>query len=455
MTSPVVLAEATKTDVDSAPVSEVRRDPRNARGPGVTQAPPTRTFAPAAASSASAAASRRARASRPEARIESLDGPGGATDRDALRAKRDETPTDIVSGRSLPHPSNSNHVSLKTTGQAAKSRLRDAGITHLTPVQERVLRAIIVDRLDVLVQAPTGSGKTLAYLLPLAHALEANDSAGDEARFRGSGFPSALVILPTRELAAQVFEHAEKHVARAGFPCVLCCGGADEKPQISGIKNGARVVIGTPGRIKAFVDRGVVKTDGVVFQVLDECDRLLDGGFERDVEEVCRPPGGKTRTACFSATMPPGLVRFLAKRLPPDHATVTLRNARGGNGGGGVEHLAFVVPAENKLGAVVDAVDAYADGASSLSFDPRGDTRNTQNKVTGQTIVFVETKAHAERLAGTLAAAYEVRVVSLSWGAFFFFLGFGTGAARASRSMMTSRRPDHTVGATIYRLQFS
>ena len=327
-------------------------------------------------------------------------------------------------------------------------------------MQERTLRLIIVDRLDVLVQAPTGSGKTLAYLLPLAHALEAAEAArggeGDEARFRGPGFPSAIVFLPTRELAAQVFEHAEKHVTAGGFKCVLCCGGADEKPQISGIKNGARVVIGTPGRIKQFVDRGVVKTDGVVFQVLDECDRLLDGGFERDVEEVCRPPGGKTRTACFSATMPPGLVRFLAKRLPPDHATVTLRNARGGNVGGGVEHLAFVVPAENKLGAVVDAVDAYADGASSLSFDPRGDTRNTQNKVTGQTIVFVETKAHAERLAGTLAAAYEVRVVSLSWGVFFFFFGFRNRRVRvASRSMMTSRRPDHTVGATIYRLQFS
>jgi superfamily II DNA/RNA helicase len=334
----------------------------------------------------------------------------------------------------------------KIKNQAAKSRLRDAGITHLTPVQERTLRAIIVDRLDVLVQAPTGSGKTLAYLLPLAHALEANDandSTGDEARFRGPGFPSAIVFLPTRELAAQVFEHAEKHVTAGGFKCVLCCGGADEKPQISGIKNGARVVVGTPGRIKAFVDRGVVKTDGVVFQVLDECDRLLDGGFERDVEEVCRPPGGKTRTACFSATMPPGLVRFLAKRLPPDHATVTLRNARGGNVGGGVEHLAFVVPAENKLGAVVDAVDAYADGASSLSVDPRGDTRNTQNKVTGQTIVFVETKAHAERLAGTLAAAYEVRVVSLSWGGFFFFLVSEPARARrvAVDDDLSSSRP--------------
>ena len=74
-----------------------------------------------------------------------------------------------------------------------------------------------------------------------------------------------------------------------------------------------------------------------MFQALDECDRLLDGGFERDVEEVVRPPGGKTRTACFSATMPPGVVRFLQKRrLPPDRATVTLRNAAGGNVGGGV-----------------------------------------------------------------------------------------------------------------------
>jgi len=430
MTSPVVLAEATKTDVDSAPVSEVRRDPRNARGPGVTQAPPTRTIAPAAASSASAAASRRARASRPEARIESLEGPRGATDRDALRAKRDESPTDVVSGRSPPHPSNSNHFSLKKTGQGAKSRLRDAGITHLTPVQERVLRAIIVERLDVLVQAPTGSGKTLAYLLPLAHALEAidsNDSAGDEARFRGPGFPSALVILPTRELAAQVFEHAEKHVARAGFPCVLCCGGADERAQISGIKNGARVVIGTPGRIKAFVDRGVLKTEGVVFQALDECDRLLDGGFERDVEEVVRPPGGKTRTACFSATMPPGVVRFLQKRLPPDRATVTLRNAAGGNVGGGVEHLAFVTPAEGKIGAVIDAVDAYADGARAEN------PRAASSRVTGQTIVFVETKVHAERLAGALAVAYEVRVKKVFFFfffGFFFFLGFFWGTGR-------------------------
>ena len=289
-------------------------------------------------------------------------------------------------------------------------------------------------------QAPTGSGKTLAYLLPLAHALEAADELGgdDEARFRGAGFPSAIVFLPTRELAAQVFEHAEKHVARGGFPCVLCCGGADEKPQMLGIRNGARVVIGTPGRIKAFVDRGALKTDGVVFQVLDECDRLLDGGFERDVEEVCRPPGGKTRTACFSATMPPVLVRFLNRRLPPDRAAVTLRNAAGGNVGGGVEHLVLVTHAEHKHGAIVDAVDAYADGA---------DADELQSRVTGQTIVFVETKVHAERLAGTLAVEYEVRVRCPLFDGFFFFFFSEPARRTRSRSMMTSHRPDHTMWA--------
>ena len=431
MTSAVVLAEATKTDVDSAPVSEVRRDRRNGADPGSPRRRRQKKKIRARRRIFRLGARRAARARGGPTRGSPRGGSERGDRAGARRVTRDEMKHRLTRVRPLSSSRDPIHLPTKNKNQAAKSRLRDAGITHLTPVQERTLRAIIVDRLDVLVQAPTGSGKTLAYLLPLAHALEAAETARggecDEARFRGPGFPSAIVFLPTRELAAQVFEHAEKHVTAGGFPCVLCCGGADEKPQISGIKNGARVVIGTPGRIKALRDGGVFKTDGVVFQVLDECDRLLDGGFERDVEEVCRPPGGKTRTACFSATMPPGLVRFLSKRLPPDRATVTLRNARGGNVGGGVEHLAFVVPADGKQSAVVDAVDAYADGASSFASG-----EESPRRVTGQAIVFVETKAHAERLAGTLAAAYEVRVVSFPWR-FFLFFWVSEPARRARR----------------------
>ena len=106
----------------------------------------------------------------------------------------------------------------------AKDRMKAVGITHLTPVQERTLRAVIVDGLDVLVRAPTGSGKTLAYLLPIAHAL-ARLPPGDLAN---PGRPNAIVFLPTRELAAQVHQHAERHVAGAGFGCALIVGGADD-----------------------------------------------------------------------------------------------------------------------------------------------------------------------------------------------------------------------------------
>jgi hypothetical protein len=173
------------------------------------------------------------------------------------------------------------------------------------------------------------------------------------------------VFLPTRELAAQVHEHARLHVQAAGFPCVLCVGGVAERAQLDAFANPhprrrPRVVVGTPGRIKDFRDRGVFSTDRVVFQVLDEADRLLDGGFERDVEEVAVPPGGACATVCLSATMPPKLERFLRRRLPPDHAHVVIGGPMGGNVGGSVEHVKCACRPEETVAAVMDAVDAYA-----------------------------------------------------------------------------------------------
>ena len=164
-----------------------------------------------------------------------------------------------------------------------------------------------------------------------------------------------------------------------------------------------RCVIGTPGRIKEFVDRGVIKTDGVIAQVLDEADRLLDGGFERDVESVMTPPGGAARTMCLSATMPQSLARFLQRQLPPDHAVIDMFGKGGGNVGGSVEHLAVTTRPIDLVGVVLDAIDAYASGGGQSH---RGDIDDGQSqRATGQTIVFVETKAFAEHLSGTLATA--------------------------------------------------
>lgn len=297
----------------------------------------------------------------------------------------------------------------------AKDRMKAVGITHLTPVQERTIRAVVVDQLDVLVRAPTGSGKTLAYLLPIAHAL----ARLPPADLSTPGRPNAIVFLPTRELAAQVHEHAERHVAAAGFSCALVVGGADEKSQLAAVRANARCVIGTPGRIKEFVDRGVIKTDGVIAQVLDEADRLLDGGFERDVESVMTPPGGAARTMCLSATMPQSLARFLQRQLPPDHAVIDMFGKGGGNVGGSVEHLAVTTRPIDLVGVVLDAIDAYASGGGQSH---RGDIDDGQSqRATGQTIVFVETKAFAEQLSGTLAIAYEVRGTLGRLGHFGYF----------------------------------
>ena len=299
---------------------------------------------------------------------------------------------------------------------------------------------MIVDSTDVLVQAPTGSGKTLAYLLPLAHALELEQDrlrlavrANDFERAQSADSRcevAGVIFLPTRELASQVFHHAERHVGAAGFVCILCVGGLDEKNAVAALKKKTdrlKLVVGTPGRIKEFFDRGLLNTKYLLFQVLDECDRLMDGGFENDVQAVCAAPGGKTRTVCLSATMPPGLVRFLRKRLPKNHARVSLTNLLGGNVGGTVEHLVFVCATHDVLWAVVCAVDHYADGGEYGDGDGDGgcvsaggsenaegaekgafQKKETTKNAKGQTIVFVSTKVAAERLAGRLAIAYEV-----------------------------------------------
>ena len=328
---------------------------------------------------------------------------------------------------------------------------------------------MIVSGRDVLVQAPTGSGKTLAYLLPLAHALAAEDASGPcDATPHAPGLPSAIVFLPTRELAAQVFAHAEAHVSAAGFPCVLCVGGVPEAPQMAAIASGrGRVVVGTPGRVKEFFDRGAIRTDALIVQVLDEADRLLDGGFEQDVEAVMRPPGGRCRTMCLSATMPPRLARFLQRRLPPNHAEVSLHGRGGGNVGGAVEHLALTCHPDDAIGTILAAVDAYAPkggaGAEGGEESGRGAGGNSPVAAArGQAIVFVETKAAAERLAGTLAIAYEVRSSPLRTSVRFpprsrrvrgslFFSRPVRGRLRRlrrRRSMIPhTHRPDHNMWA--------
>ena len=262
-----------------------------------------------------------------------------------------------------------------------KRALAAHGIERLTGMQEECLAAARGRGTDVVCRAPTGSGKTLAYVLPIAHALESGSGAREGVR--------AIVVAPTRELANQVKTHVERYCgARV---CALCVGGAAAKPQEDAIRvHGAKIVVGTPGRIKEFIERGVIEMKTVEIQVLDEIDRLLDGGFEGEIDAVMKPPG-TCQTLCFSATISSALSRFLDRKLVPGYAEVLATGRGGSNVGGRVERLSYATKAgDDATGiAVVDALEHYA-------------SKRVDGRVGGQAIVFTETKSMAERLRATL-----------------------------------------------------
>jgi len=268
----------------------------------------------------------------------------------------------------------------------ALASLLERGIERLTTTQTRTLRAARARGADVVCRAPTGSGKTLAYVLPVVGMVE-------ECEVRGRGVV-AVVVTPTRELAAQVAAEFGR-CAEAGA-CAVVTGGASVQAQEDAIRVGnARIVVGTPGRLKEFVERGVIDPRTVRVQVLDEIDRLLDGGFEGEIEAVMRPPGS-CQTLCFSATISASLSRFLDRRLVPGYAEIIAEGHGGSNVGGQVEHLCFSTKAGDEAiaMAVADALEHYA-------------SERVDGKVGGQAIVFTDTKATAERVRVTLANMFS------------------------------------------------
>ncbi len=191
---------------------------------------------------------------------------------------------------------------------------------HLpTPIQAAAIPAALQGR-DVVASAQTGSGKTAAFALPLLQQLErAPRSTPRRTR--------ALVLVPTRELAAQVAEAIQGLARHLPQPIKLACvfGGVSINPQMMALRGGADVVVATPGRLLDLVDHNALGLAGVSLLVLDEADRLLDAGFADELARiVALLPRLKLRqTLLFSATFPPG-VQALAQQLLQDPLRVDL-----------------------------------------------------------------------------------------------------------------------------------
>jgi superfamily II DNA/RNA helicase len=194
---------------------------------------------------------------------------------------------------------------------AIADALAEVGITEAFPIQELTL-PIALTGTDVIGQARTGTGKTLAFGIPLLQRLVAPGD-DDFADLAVPGAPQALVIVPTRELCVQVTGDLELAGRRRGVRVAAIYGGRAYEPQVTMLKAGVEVVVGTPGRLLDLRKQRLLDLSHVKNLVLDEADEMLDLGFLPDVERLITETPVNRQTMLFSATMP-GPVMSLARR---------------------------------------------------------------------------------------------------------------------------------------------
>jgi len=175
--------------------------------------------------------------------------------------------------------------------------LADAGFEYCTPIQAEAL-PVLLRGSDVAGQAHTGTGKTAAFLVTVISRLLGMPN-------RKTGLPQGLIMAPTRELSRQIYEEAALLSRHTDITLLEVVGGIDYKEQAEGLHRGADIVIGTPGRIIDYYKQGILKTKDIKFLVIDEADRLLDLGFEKDMRFILRklPYFEKRQSMLFSATL--------------------------------------------------------------------------------------------------------------------------------------------------------
>lgn len=189
--------------------------------------------------------------------------------------------------------------------------IEDAGYVHATPVQVRAI-PLILEGHEVVAQAKTGTGKTAAFGLPL---LELLDPYRKEVQ--------AVVLTPTRELARQVAEELEKLGVHGDVHATAIYGGDSMSRQVTALKRGAQIVVGTPGRVLDHLHRRTLNPRRVEWLVLDEADEMLSMGFERELAEILGFLPKQRRTLLFSATFPPFIEKHVVRHIK-DPVRVTL-----------------------------------------------------------------------------------------------------------------------------------
>lgn len=255
--------------------------------------------------------------------------------------------------------------------------LAEAGYTEPTPIQAQAIPVVLSGR-DVMAGAQTGTGKTASFALPMLETLRvyANTSTSP-ARHP----VRALILTPTRELAAQVYENVKTYGKYLPLRVAVVYGGVNMEPQIAELMKGVEILVATPGRLLDHLQNRSVNLSQVEFLVLDEADRMLDMGFMPDIRRILGHLPARRRTLLFSATFPEE-IKKLAREFLRD--PVTIEVARRNTTADTVIQIAYRVPNEQKRRVLVDIV---------------------RSRGLPQVLVFTNTKLGANRLSRELERA--------------------------------------------------
>jgi superfamily II DNA/RNA helicase len=250
--------------------------------------------------------------------------------------------------------------------------LREAGIAEPFPIQSATLPDALAGR-DVLGRGRTGSGKTLAFVLPVLARLAERPAP------RRPGRPRALILAPTRELAAQIHDTLTPLARRLRLHTAVVFGGVGARPQISALRGGVDVLVACPGRLADHIGEGHAALDAVEITVLDEADHMADLGFLPAVKRLLDQTPATGQRLLFSATLDQGVDQLVKRylRTPVTHSVDSAQSPVST-----MSHHVLHIEAEHKVPVLVDLAAAP-----------------------GRTIVFTRTKHGARKLARQLAAA--------------------------------------------------
>jgi len=248
--------------------------------------------------------------------------------------------------------------------------VRAMGYTEPTPIQLRAIPLVLSGK-DVIGSAQTGTGKTAAFALPILSKLGSHNPVG----------PRALILDPTRELAAQVETAIRDYSRFTDLKTTVVFGGVGYGKQNDELKAGADIVAATPGRLLDHLEQGTLKLDKVEFLVLDEADRMLDMGFLPDVRRLVEKCPRKRHTALFSATIPPQIETLIQWAMHnPETIEIGARRSPAEN----VKHVIYPVSDTQKTDLLLALLE-------SVNYD--------------SVIIFCRTKHGADRVATTLKRA--------------------------------------------------